>query len=655
MQPSVVKPARWAWNSEHLEPRFREIARGLRFLIDPRDPAPRNLVTSAAPVTSTVEDRLTQYGPAIMSAASGSGNKSIQYDLPPELAGVAHTVAVLQQPRSTSGDEYGISLSDTGTFNNYVGIRTNSYDFEYIVRGTSERKLTSGIGAQNEWHLAVGVNRSATDRELYVDGVSVATNTDAASPASLDTLGVLELRRSSGAIQSDASVVAFAAAWDRALTDAEIAAISADPFGLLRPVVPYPVFGTAVAPASAAVSGTIVAGGVLESEIIAGGETLIVTLTNDTWVATVGADNAITQAVIDGLDSDGTAPAGWDAVVKAGLTYTAVTRTSDTVLTITLPAFASYVIPSDETVTVTVPASAVTLGAEITAAPTFDITSEASTVAASGTLVAGGALESEIVTGGQTLVLTAANDTWVATVGADNAITTALIAGLDSDGAAPAGWDAVVKAGLTYADVTRTSDTVVTITLPAFASYVIPTSETITATVPATALTAAGQVVASPTFAVTSEASTVALSGTVGNLFESDVVDGGKTIILTASNDTWVATVGADNAITTALIAGIDSAQAEAAGWDAVVKANMTFNDVTRTSDTVVTIILAAEATYSVTANETVTATVPATALTAAGQVVAAPTFTVTEGDRPDPAISPNSHACPGALLRSGG
>ncbi|MCP4090408.1 MAG: hypothetical protein GY746_11550, partial [Gammaproteobacteria bacterium] len=53
------------------------------------------------------------------------------------------------------------------------------------------------------------------------------------------------------------------------------------------------------------------------------------------------------------------------------------------------------------------------------------------------------------------------------------------------------------------------------------------------------------------------------------------------------------------------------------------------FGDVTRTSDTVVTIILAAEASYDITAQETITATIPATALTAAGEVEASPVFTV--------------------------
>lgn len=121
-----------------------------------------------------------------------------------------------------------------------------------------------------------------------------------------------------------------------------------------------------------------------------------------------------------------------------------------------------------------------------------------------------------------------------------------------------------------------------------------------------------------------------ALTGTITNDTEADIVSGGSTIILTLTGDTFVATVGEDNAITTALIAGIDSAQSEATGWDAVVKAGLVYTNVVRTSATIVTITLPAFATYNITATETITATVPATALTGAEALVASPTFNVT-------------------------
>lgn len=77
------------------------------------------------------------------------------------------------------------------------------------------------------------------------------------------------------------------------------------------------------------------------------------------------------------------------------------------------------------------------------------------------------------------------------------------------------------------------------------------------------------------------------------------------------------------------IINGLDSAQAEATGWDAEVKAKIAVTDVVRTSATVVTITLDAEAAYDITAQETITVTIPAVALVGAVAIVAAPTFTV--------------------------
>jgi hypothetical protein len=128
-----------------------------------------------------------------------------------------------------------------------------------------------------------------------------------------------------------------------------------------------------------------------------------------------------------------------------------------------------------------------------------------------------------------------------------------------------------------------------------------------------------------------SAAVTVALTGTSApTITEANVVAGGKTIILTVTGDTWVAAGATFDGQRANIIAGLTSAQSEAAGWNAVVKVNQTVAGVVRTSATVVTITLDAEATYNITATETITVTVPGSALVLGGAVVAAPTFTVT-------------------------
>ncbi len=90
---------------------------------------------------------------------------------------------------------------------------------------------------------------------------------------------------------------------------------------------------------------------------------------------------------------------------------------------------------------------------------------------------------------------------------------------------------------------------------------------------------------------------------------------------------TWDIKVFAD--IRQDIINGLDSAQSEANGWDAEVKAKIPVTDVVRTSNTVVTVTLSAESGYNITAQETITVTVPASAVAGDSQIVASPTFTV--------------------------
>jgi hypothetical protein len=81
----------------------------------------------------------------------------------------------------------------------------------------------------------------------------------------------------------------------------------------------------------------------------------------------------IRQDIINGLNSAQAEATGWNAIVTAGIPVSAVVRTSNTVVTITLPAFGSYDITADETITVTVPATAVAGAAPIVATPTFSV------------------------------------------------------------------------------------------------------------------------------------------------------------------------------------------------------------------------------------------------------------------------------------------
>jgi hypothetical protein len=123
-------------------------------------------------------------------------------------------------------------------------------------------------------------------------------------------------------------------------------------------------------------SGTVVPSTV-EASIVAGSETLIITLNGDTWLAAstgpIGT-TANSQAILDGITSGQSEPAGWNAEVRDKEVVGAIARTSDVVATITFSASASYAITGTETITVTVPTEALVKGAApLVATSTFQV------------------------------------------------------------------------------------------------------------------------------------------------------------------------------------------------------------------------------------------------------------------------------------------
>ena len=123
-----------------------------------------------------------------------------------------------------------------------------------------------------------------------------------------------------------------------------------------------------------------------------------------------------------------------------------------------------------------------------------------------------------------------------------------------------------------------------------------------------------------------------AISGTVNpTATEVDVVNGGKTLIVTLIGDIWAA-LGVDfDAQRQAIINGLVSAQVELTGWNNEVKAKELVTAVVRDSDTQITIALSAAIAYDITATETITTTIPASALvTSTADVIADSDFTIT-------------------------
>ena len=149
----------------------------------------------------------------------------------------------------------------------------------------------------------------------------------------------------------------------------------------------------------------------------------------------------------------------------------------------------------------------------------------------------------------------------------------------------------------------------------------------------------------------TAPVTTATLSGTItAGITEADIVAGGKTIIITLANDAWAAAGAAFDAVRQDILDGLTSSTAQALGWNNVVRLLQGVAGVVRTSNTVVTITLDAQPTYNIATSETVTATIPASALTVSlVAVIATPTFSVA------PIAPPvDSSATPGFIRRGG-
>ncbi len=141
------------------------------------------------------------------------------------------------------------------------------------------------------------------------------------------------------------------------------------------------------ATAVAVVTGTSSAG-LTELQNVTGGETTVATLTNDTWVASGATFNAQRQNILNGATSAQSELLGWNAEVRDKEVVTAVVRTSDTVVTITWSAAPAYDVTSDETITVTIPATALTGATELIASPTIGVTADV--IIPASTAVSGG-------------------------------------------------------------------------------------------------------------------------------------------------------------------------------------------------------------------------------------------------------------------------
>lgn len=302
----------------------------------------------------------------------------------------------------------------------------------------------------------------------------------------------------------------------------------------------WAISAASFAPASgtAALTGTVTSS-IKETDIVAGGKTIILTLTGDTWVADGDTFNAQRQNIIDGIGS------AQIPGPNSGGTF----ANDSTVGSRDWTNMDYAVSSNNEKAYVNFPSSGITSHYLKATNFGFDIPTEATVdgilvevekmntddypgvVDSSVKIVKGGTIQGDNKSLGGSWPTSDAyysygdsSDLWglswtAADINSSDFGMAISVYKSDSwgnaqvdhiritvyyhiTGTSASEWDAHVKTDIPVTDVVRTSDTVVTITLSAQSDYDIAAPETIAAMIPATALTGGAQIVATPTFTI---------------------------------------------------------------------------------------------------------------------------------------------------------
>jgi hypothetical protein len=339
-----------------------------------------------------------------------------------------------------------------------------------------------------------------------------------------------------------------------------------------------------------------------EADIIDVGSTITLSLTGNEWDDQIDAGGAVTTALLNGI----TGSTSWNDDVIGKVTPTIVTN-GTTEITITFPAAADYSISAQDVISVSVPttclkwseSSAIAGDVSLNIIP-ISATVDISTNKNDGSYF----MESEIRSGSAQIIIAVSNDIFSTDVGDDNAVTTALIAGMID---API-WVANVVSSLNYNNVFRLSDTEIRIDIPVV-DYYISADEAVNFDVPASVFqNYASNINVNTAFSVVNEATTVSVTGT--NQTEADIIDVGSTITLSLTGNEWDDQIDAGGAVTTALLNGITGSTS----WNDDVIGKVTPTIVTN-GTTEITITFPAAADYSISAQDVISVSVPTTCL----------------------------------------
>lgn len=364
-----------------------------------------------------------------------------------------------------------------------------------------------------------------------------------------------------------------------------------------------------------------------EPDIVAGSKTLVITLQNDIWAQDAVSNSTKLNALIDNIKTTSvTTWANVQTALKANPSN--VVRTSDTVLTITLPPVSTYTIDTDQTIYVSIPSNSTSTSTQPIYAGSFTV--KAVTVTLSGTAVTTPLNSSSVITGGKTLIITLKNATWASDVTTEGKLSNLLSCFSSSSSSVPTNWSRISSITTTQ-NITRSGNNVLTIKLPPIPNYTWDgTSEQVTFSINSSpslftklineAISSGKNLTALPKLQIgqTSQLVTASLSGS--SMSVSDVVQGGKQITVNLTNGTWDPSFTRNSTKVNALVSGL-TVNSDSTSWAMVQAALKSANLITNNPfalnslNTQLTITLPSVPAYDPVNNQTISLTIPKTLL----------------------------------------
>lgn len=158
-------------------------------------------------------------------------------DAPMPVTAAPLTIVAWLNVSSLTNRQYAVFLSqrtlDTEYFGIYISETTGA--FACVSRTAANLAEASGGAASlNTWYQVAGVFRSSSSREIFVNGVSIATDTGTAVPSGLVNVCIGSLQRLSQ-LFADALKVDNVSIYNRALSAQEIRALYNEPFADFTP------------------------------------------------------------------------------------------------------------------------------------------------------------------------------------------------------------------------------------------------------------------------------------------------------------------------------------------------------------------------------------------------------------------------------------